>query len=187
MRGAGCAGCPDRAWRWRARIGALTLLAATLAGLAGCAGRARERTVGSSDPACRSHRDGEMLVLIPTAAEIRRSITLADWLGRHHPELVVRRGGPPGTGVGLRGRNPAVRPSSQTPILLMNDILISAPGGAALDPLGEVRLSDVARVELLRGSAAAAMYGTGGAAGVLRVYTIEGGKAVSACTAAEVP
>ncbi|NIN72753.1 MAG: TonB-dependent receptor plug domain-containing protein [Gemmatimonadetes bacterium] len=85
-------------------------------------------------------------------------VSTADWQSRGSSSL------------GLRGNNSIVSPSE--PLVFVDGIRLPLRSGIEyldiIDPL------DVARIEILRGPATTALYGTGASGGVLLIYSKRG-------------
>ncbi|MGD2216754.1 MAG: TonB-dependent receptor plug domain-containing protein [Gemmatimonadales bacterium] len=85
-------------------------------------------------------------------------VSPADWQSRGSSSL------------GLRGNNSIVGPSE--PLVFVDGIRLPPHGGVeyldVIDPL------DVERIEILRGPAATALYGTGASGGVILIYSKRG-------------
>jgi outer membrane receptor protein involved in Fe transport len=72
---------------------------------------------------------------------------------------VFRGSGQPGSGASVQLRGPTSISESQDPLLVIDGIISS------FGALNDVNASDIARVEVLKGAAAAAEYGSRGRAG----------------------
>ncbi|MDP2954812.1 MAG: TonB-dependent receptor plug domain-containing protein [Longimicrobiales bacterium] len=97
--------------------------------------------------------------------------TIADLIRGAFPGVkVVQGSGAPGSSLSLQFRGPGSISGSQEPLVVV-DGLITGGGLDGLDPY------DVERVEVLKGSAAAALYGARGQAGVVEITTKSGAAA----------
>lgn len=97
--------------------------------------------------------------------------TIADLIRGAFPGVkVVQGSGLPGSPVSIQFRGPGTISGSQEPLVVV-DGLITGGGLDDLDPY------DVERVEVLKGSAAAAIYGARGQAGVIEITTKSGAAA----------
>lgn len=105
--------------------------------------------------------------LVPTDRD-RSASGITDLLrGRFAGVRVVRGSGQPGDDVSLMMRGPTSIVGSQGPLLVV-DGSVREGSASLVDPL------DIARVEILRGAAAAARYGARGQAGVIEITTKRG-------------
>ncbi len=112
--------------------------------------------------------------------EVSRSegvgLSLTRWLtGRFAGLQVLQSSGTWGSGARLRLRGPGSLSVSNEPLVLLDGMRIESGvrssalsvGGQSPSRLDDIPLTSLARVELVRGPRAAALYGAGGAAGVL--------------------
>jgi TonB-dependent SusC/RagA subfamily outer membrane receptor len=94
--------------------------------------------------------------------------TLADLLRGKFPGIkVVQGSGMPGEPISIRFRGPTSMAGDREPLIVV-DGLITEGGVDDLDP------RDIERVEILKGSAAAAVYGARGEAGAIEITTRRG-------------
>lgn len=161
------------AWRFISRVAAGLTIAALIG--AGSLSAQGEGPAESSDRVgkCRGTSGGRY--------DNPRGVTLADALqGRLPGVSVTSAGGGAATGAGtlrMRGVNTL---QSNTPLLYIDDVRVSAlpsagPRGLYAVPLLEfVELSQIKRIEVLRGPAATLRYGQGAGAGVIKIYTRRG-------------
>ena len=91
---------------------------------------------------------------------------LLDALQRLAPEMVGPQGAQPGTSGQLMSRTRTVQGVS-TPLLVVDGIVV----GDAARALRDLRPTDVASLEILKGASRGWEYGTGGAGGVIKVIT----------------
>lgn len=94
--------------------------------------------------------------------------TLADLIRGRFPGIkVVQGSGQPGEPISIRFRGPGSLSGSRAP-LLVADGIVTEGGVDDLDP------RDIEKIEMLKGSAAAAVYGARGEAGVIEITTRRG-------------
>jgi TonB-dependent SusC/RagA subfamily outer membrane receptor len=104
--------------------------------------------------------------------QLSTSLSLIDILRTRIPGLRVSTNWQSGesSSLGLRGNNSFVGP--REPLVFVDGIRLPQPGGIEyvefIDPL------DVERIEILRGPAATALYGTGASSGVILIYSKRG-------------
>ena len=132
-------------------------------------------------PAADPNRDGAAVIRVFEARDFERTsaATLAEFLQHAVPEMVSFGSGQAGAPPTLRGRAPSTRAESLVPLIIVNGILLgggeAAPGDRTnIAALLNIPTREVQRVEILRGASSSALYGTGGAAGVIRIYTLRG-------------
>jgi TonB-dependent SusC/RagA subfamily outer membrane receptor len=91
--------------------------------------------------------------------------TLADLIRGRFPGIkVVQGSGQPGERISIQFRGPRSLSGSRAPLVVV-DGLVTEGGVDDLDP------QDIERIEILKGAAAAAVYGARGEAGVLEITT----------------
>jgi TonB-dependent SusC/RagA subfamily outer membrane receptor len=99
--------------------------------------------------------------------------TLADLIRGRFPGIkVVQGSGQPGERISIKFRGPGSISGSRAPLLVVDGL--ATEGG-----LDDLDLRDVERIEMLKGSAAAAVYGARGEAGVIEITTRRGAPATS--------
>ncbi len=99
--------------------------------------------------------------------------TLADLVRGRFPGIkVVQGSGQPGERISIQFRGPRSISGSRAPLVVVNG-LVTEGGLDDLDPL------DVEKIEILKGSAAAAAYGARGEAGVIEITTKSGAPGTS--------
>lgn len=101
--------------------------------------------------------------------------TLADLIRGRFPGIkVVQGSGLPGDPISIRFRGPGSISGGRAPLIVV-DGLVTEGGVDDLD------LLDIEKVEILKGSAAAAVYGSRGEAGVIEITTRRGAPATPRC------
>lgn len=99
--------------------------------------------------------------------------TLADLIRGRFPGIkVVQGSGQPGEPISIRFRGAGSLSGGRAPLLVV-DGLVTEGGVDDLDP------RDIEKIEILKGSAAAAVYGARGEAGVIEITTRRGAPATS--------
>lgn len=107
--------------------------------------------------------------------EVDRAASLADVLDGVSGVQLIRSGGDVGRGYRLRIRGAKSFTFSQTPVVYVDGArveVVSTRGGSGILELLDI--NTIGRVEVLRGPAATARYGTGGMNGVIIVTTKRG-------------
>ena len=150
-------------------------------------GFARGAGFNSPDPCQSAPRAGTLdaheriALLCPDSLELAAVHDLTDLLSSRVPGLMVQEtGGVTGSGARIRLRGPGSIVLDNEPVFILDGVRIFAePADATvLQPLpsrvDDIHVSDIAAIEVLHGPATAAMYGTGSAAGVIRITTKRG-------------
>ncbi len=132
----------------------------------------------------RVRERGNVVAQIPVAEMELASITqMSDILqGRTAGVVVQPSSGTTGTGARVRIRGSASASLSNEPLLIIDGVRVSnAPesfslgiGGQAPSRLEDLNPDEIESIEILKGPAAAAMYGTAAATGVIQVTTRRG-------------
>jgi TonB-dependent SusC/RagA subfamily outer membrane receptor len=140
-----------------------------LLGLTGCLARppsppdpaeeAAAREPPASDVKCEAVTEDEVLRLSTGAS-------LIDILRTRIPGLQISTS----SSLGLRGYNSFVGPHE--PLVIVDGIRIPQPSG--IEYLDIINPLDVERIEILRGPATTALYGTGASSGAILIYSKRG-------------
>ena len=145
--------------------------------------RPADRDTGAVDSAPALPRGAAASVLDTTTASFRRAPTLSDALSARTPGLSVwRSSGAVAAGSRLFLRTPTSILGGGEPLVIVDGVLVESEQLSPGVSRGDVRTSrlddlnpdDIASVEVLRGPAAAAMYGSAASGGVLVVTTKRG-------------
>lgn len=102
---------------------------------------------------------------------------LAELLQRVAPDMISLPSGQVGGATRTRGRVGSMRPGAPRPLVILDGVVMGGGPerprglGGSVDILSDLRPRDVQRIEILRGPAAGALYGSSGAAGAIRIYT----------------
>ncbi|QLG44067.1 SusC/RagA family TonB-linked outer membrane protein [Costertonia aggregata] len=95
--------------------------------------------------------------------------------------LVQQNSGDPAGGISIRLRGPATITGNSDPLYIVDGILISNSsnqlidlGGNAQNRLADINPNDVERIEIIKGAAAAAIYGSRASNGVVQIFTKKG-------------
>ncbi len=95
--------------------------------------------------------------------------------------LVQQNSGDPAGGISIRLRGPSTITGSSDPLYIVDGILISNSsnqlidlGGTAQNRLADINPNDVERIEIIKGAAAAAIYGSRASNGVVQIFTKKG-------------
>jgi TonB-linked SusC/RagA family outer membrane protein len=83
---------------------------------------------------------------------------------------IVRNTGEPGTGVSIVLRTPTSIQGSNSPLFVVDGVILSNVGGTTLD----LEALDIETVEIIRGAAAASLYGSRAGSGVIAITTARG-------------
>jgi TonB-linked SusC/RagA family outer membrane protein len=96
---------------------------------------------------------------------------IANVQGKIPGVTIVRGSGQPGTGVSIQLRSPTSMIRSNTPMFVVDGVILgSSVGGTTLD----VESLDIESIEVIKGAAAAALYGSRAASGVVSITTARG-------------
>ncbi|WP_373517089.1 SusC/RagA family TonB-linked outer membrane protein [Pricia sp.] len=95
--------------------------------------------------------------------------------------LVQQNSGDPAGGISIRLRGPSTVLGSSDPLYIVDGIIISNSsnqlvdtGGNAQNRLADLNPNDVDRIEIIKGAAAAAIYGSRASNGVVQIFTKKG-------------
>lgn len=95
--------------------------------------------------------------------------------------LVQQNSGDPAGGISIRLRGPSTVLGSSDPLYIVDGIIISNSsnqlvdlGGNAQNRLSDLNPNDVERIEIIKGAAAAAVYGSRASNGVVQIFTKRG-------------
>ncbi|WP_445731641.1 SusC/RagA family TonB-linked outer membrane protein [Mariniflexile sp.] len=95
--------------------------------------------------------------------------------------LVQQNSGDPAGGISIRLRGPSTITGSSDPLYIVDGILINNSsnqlidlGGNAQNRLADINPNDVDRIEIIKGAAAAAIYGSRASNGVVQIFTKKG-------------
>jgi len=137
----------------------------------GTAGQARRREIGNS-------------IAQITSAQLENApiADVSDMLmGRAPGVMVMLNSGQVGVGstVRLRGNNSVSQ--GNNPLIYVDGIRVRETGtqfqdeaGHSSSPLGDINPADIERIEIIKGAAAATLYGTEAAGGVIQIFTKRG-------------
>lgn len=95
--------------------------------------------------------------------------------------LVQQNSGDPAGGISIRLRGPSTITGNSDPLYIVDGIIISNSsselidlGGNAQNRLADINPNDVDRIEIIKGAAAAAIYGSRASNGVVQIFTKKG-------------
>ena len=95
--------------------------------------------------------------------------------------LVQQNSGDPAGGISIRLRGPSTVLGSSDPLYIVDGIIISNSsnelidlGGNAQNRLADLNPNDIERIEIIKGAAAAAIYGSRASNGVVQIFTKKG-------------
>jgi len=101
--------------------------------------------------------------------------------GKTTGALVQQNSGDPAGGISIRLRGPSTVLGSSDPLYIVDGIIISNSsnqlvdlGGNAQNRLADLNPNDVERIEIIKGAAAAAIYGSRASNGVVQIFTKRG-------------
>ncbi|MCG6989480.1 MAG: SusC/RagA family TonB-linked outer membrane protein [Gemmatimonadetes bacterium] len=151
----------------------LTETAVALEGIVvtGTAAEVRAREVGNTIDAVTAHELENIPVTNPE-----------NILAGRIPGVTVMEGsGQPGAGNTIRIRQQVTVSATQEPLIYVDGVrifsdMVGTQGGArlGLSPLQDIAAEDIDRIEVLKGAAAATLYGTEAAAGIIQIFTKRG-------------
>jgi len=149
----------------------------------GTGGAATKRELGSS------------IATINIAAEVREPPASMDQMlqGRTAGLAVLQTGAAAGAGAQIRLRGVVSVNQSNQPLIYIDGIRVrsegfarNAPTGASdftgrgnniqMSPLNDINPADIDRIEIIKGAAAATLYGTEASAGVIQIFTRKGAR-----------
>jgi TonB-linked SusC/RagA family outer membrane protein len=130
------------------------------------------RVSGSVDPVAGvkapysiARLDKQNLATVPTTQSALTSIQ-----GKIAGAQIVRNTGQPGTGVSIVLRTPSSISGSTSPLFVVDGVVLADIGGTTLD----IEALDMENVEVIKGAAAASLYGSRAAGGVISITTSRG-------------
>ncbi|BDW93284.1 SusC/RagA family TonB-linked outer membrane protein [Flagellimonas marinaquae] len=95
--------------------------------------------------------------------------------------LVQQNSGDPAGGISIRLRGPSTIAGSSDPLYIIDGIIISNSsnelvdlGGNAQNRLADINPNDIEKIEVIKGAAAAAIYGSRASNGVVQIFTKQG-------------
>lgn len=95
--------------------------------------------------------------------------------------LVQQNSGDPAGGISIRLRGPSTITGSSDPLYIVDGIIISNSsnelvdlGGNAQNRLADINPNDIEKIEIIKGAAAAAIYGSRASNGVVQIFTKQG-------------
>jgi len=95
--------------------------------------------------------------------------------------LVQQNSGDPAGGISIRLRGPSTITGSSDPLYIVDGIIISNSsnelvdlGGNAQNRLADINPNDIEKIEVIKGAAAAAIYGSRASNGVVQIFTKQG-------------
>jgi TonB-dependent starch-binding outer membrane protein SusC len=101
--------------------------------------------------------------------------------GKVSGALVQQNSGDPAGGISIRLRGPSTVLGNSDPLYIVDGIIISNSsnqlvdlGGSAQNRLADLNPNDVERIEIIKGAAAAAIYGSRASNGVVQIFTKRG-------------
>ena len=123
-----------------------------------------------------------VVVLCPDSLDLAAIHNLTDLLSSRIPGVLVQEtSGTPGTAARIRIRGSGSIMLEMEPIVILDGVrVLGTPASTSLlapqlpSRLDDIDVDDIATIEVLRGPATTAMYGTGAAGGVIRMTTKRG-------------
>jgi TonB-linked SusC/RagA family outer membrane protein len=113
-------------------------------------------------------RVDSMQLQVPTA-----NSAIAALQGKVAGVNIIKGSGRPGAGVNILLRSPTAFEGSNTPLFVIDGVII-ASDVAGLPTTGDIESSDIESIEVIKGAAAASIYGSRAAAGVISIKTNRG-------------
>ncbi len=101
--------------------------------------------------------------------------------GKISGALVQQNSGDPAGGISIRLRGPSTITGSSDPLYIIDGVLVNNNsnelvdlGGTAQNRLSDINPNDIERIEVIKGAAAAAIYGSRASNGVVQIFTKRG-------------
>ena len=113
-------------------------------------------------------RIDSMQLQVPTA-----NSAIAALQGKVAGVNIIKGSGRPGAGVNILLRSPTAFEGSNTPLFVVDGVIISSDV-AGLPTTGDIESTDIESIEVIKGAAAASLYGSRAAAGVISIKTNRG-------------
>ena len=106
--------------------------------------------------------------------------------GKVSGALVQQNSGDPAGGISVRLRGPSTISGSSEPLYIIDGILVNNSsnqlidlGGNSQNRLADLNPNDIERIEIIKGAAAAAIYGSRASNGVVQIFTKRGKEGVT--------
>jgi TonB-linked SusC/RagA family outer membrane protein len=113
-------------------------------------------------------RVDSMQLQVPTA-----NSAIAALQGKVAGVNIIKGNGRPGAGVSILLRSPTAFEGSNTPLFVVDGVIISSDV-TGLPTTGDIESGDIESIEVIKGAAAASLYGSRAAAGVISIKTNRG-------------
>ena len=113
-------------------------------------------------------RIDSMQLQVPTA-----NSAIAALQGKVAGVNIIKGSGRAGAGVNILLRSPTAFEGSNTPLFVIDGVIIASDVGG-LPTTGDIESSDIESIEVIKGAAAASLYGSRAAAGVISIKTNRG-------------
>jgi TonB-linked SusC/RagA family outer membrane protein len=113
-------------------------------------------------------RVDSMQLQVPTA-----NSAIAALQGKVAGVNIIKGNGRPGAGVNILLRSPTAFEGSNTPLFVIDGVII-ASDVTGLPTTGDIESTDIESIEVIKGAAAASIYGSRAAAGVISIKTNRG-------------
>lgn len=132
---------------------------------------ANKRTLGNAISSVKSEE-----LIDNGATQIDQAIA-----GKITGALVQQNSGDPAGGISIRLRGPSTISGNSDPLYIVDGIIISNAsnelvdlGGNAQNRLADINPNDIEKIEIIKGAAAAAIYGSRASNGVVQIFTKKG-------------
>ena len=101
--------------------------------------------------------------------------------GRISGAQITRNSGSPSSSISIRLRGPSTILGSSDPLIMIDGVIVNGDarsvvslGSYTQNPLADIDMNDVERIEVLKGAAAAALYGSLASNGIIQIFTKKG-------------
>jgi len=101
--------------------------------------------------------------------------------GRISGAQITRNSGSPSSSMSIRLRGPSTILGSSDPLIMIDGVIVNGDarsvvslGSYSQNPLADIDMNDVERIEVLKGAAAAALYGSLASNGIIQIFTKKG-------------
>ncbi len=101
--------------------------------------------------------------------------------GRISGAQITRNSGSPSSSMSIRLRGPSTILGSSDPLIMIDGVIVNGDarsvvslGSYSQNPLADIDMNDIEKIEVLKGAAAAALYGSLASNGIIQIFTKKG-------------